>query len=646
MKTLRSSKAKKIFFRLFIVTAVLIAIGWDLSTSVSNSIVPGTFRYESEFEPISTTPAKVAIVPSDYSGLSSTISRTVNPTYTQIEGMVRKAIELQGGLSGIVKEGDKVALKVNLVESSGSGNGGVTDVRVTKAVIKIVDEISHGKIHISVVEGTARINDEPDEAGSVWEINGYTGLLTDSYLNGIDLKLVNLNGPVTDLVEITIPDNKRTAEPFGGKFHVHKAEVEADVYISIPVLKIHDTGITNALKNQIGTAPGTYYGYNKKRGVDKNGNPTPSKLIHGTQPPQLWTPEEIVDLSTIAGIDYVVVDAIMCLELYKSYSPDNQVRMNTIIAGNDPVAVDHVCAKLFCINPYGIDHISLAERVGMGTNNEALINVVGASIESVRKKVKKNFSGNNMCNRTWILSQAYSGTSIATEYISGEANIEPKPGQDGWSQPVYFFDDMCDLMGYYSAQSGIVTYAFSYFYAPASQNATLRAGCDEDMYVYINGKKVLPGSGNSVQINKGYNKLLVKTLNKAGDYYLSVNFIEVDPDFDYIEYRFPGLKFMTDTLNIVTPVNTVTEKQNKLAAYPNPASNSSIIDFYVPNSSQVKLDVFDMKGKFVASLVNEYLSSGQYQREWNIIDKNIVPGIYICRLKAGNYAESLKIVVR
>ncbi|MBN1182424.1 MAG: DUF362 domain-containing protein [Bacteroidales bacterium] len=648
MNTLIIRKVKKSFIRLFIVVSIIAAIAWDLSTALKFEVVPGTYLYESNLAAISITPTTVAIVPSDYSGLTTPVSRTVDPSYNQIEDMVRKAIGLQGGLSGVVKEGDKVVLKVNLVEGTGSGNGGVTDVRVVKAVIKIVDEISHGKIHISVIEGTARANDDPAEAGSVWELNEYTGLLTDPYLNGIDLKLVNLNGPVTDLVEITIPENKRTATPYEGKFHVHKAEAEADVYFSIPVLKIHTTGITNALKNQIGTAPGMYYGYNKMSGRDKDGNATPSKILHGNAPPQDWTCEEIVDLSTIAGIDYIIVDAIMCLELTKSYNPDNQVRMNTIIAGNDPVAVDHVCAKLFCINPADIDHITLAERVGMGTNNEALINVVGASIESVKKEVERSGMAFGMCNRKWILSQAFSGTSISQEYISGEAGIEPEPGQDGWSQSVYFLDDNCDLLSYYNGQTNIVTYAFTYFYSPVSQEAVLSAGSDEDIYVYINGEKVLPASRKktndvTVQIKKGVNKLLVKSMNTIGDYYLSINILKTGTNI-YGD-RVPGLKYMTDTTN-TSLVNPVKIKQNMLAAYPNPAINFSIIDFYIPNSSQVNLDVFDINGKLVISLVNEYLYTGQYQREWNFINKNIEPGIYICRLKTGNYVQSLKIAVK
>ena len=277
--------------------------------------------------------------------------------------MVRKAIELQGGLDGVINPGDKVMLKVNLVgENRPSGVGENTDVRVVKAVIKLIDEYTEGDVEIIVAEGTARTNDGVDESGSVWDNSGYQDLSSYPDLADINFRLLNLNQTYEETLEINLGDNA-TAAPHDDKYRVHEEEIDADVYISIPVLKIHDTGITNALKNQIGTAPGSYYGYNKMQGsVYHEG------LYHDVGH-RRWTEEEIVDFCSIAQIDFVVVDAIMCLESYKTYNGSNQVRMNTIVAGADPVAVDHICAQLFCLNPDDINHITLAEKVGLGTND-------------------------------------------------------------------------------------------------------------------------------------------------------------------------------------------------------------------------------------------------------------------------------------
>lgn len=646
---------------IWILTAIIAftSICWDLATSKKYSIEEGTFRYESDFDTVTSATTKVAVIPSNYSELSSQVSRSVNPGYEHIEEMVRKAVELQGGLDSVISKGDKVMLKVNLVGgNSPSGQGENTDIRVVKALIKIIDEYTEGDVKILVAEGTARTNDDPEAASSVWDNSGYRDLLTDSLLSGINFSLLNINQTYDSLKAVNL-GNLGTAAPHNNTYYVHNAELDADVYISVPVLKIHDTGITNALKNQIGTAPAAYYGYNKCAGTQYYGG-----LVHDVGH-RRWTTEEIVDLSVIADIDFVVVDALMCLETYKTYSGDNQVRFNTIIAGADPVAVDHVCAKLFCLNPDDIAHITLAEKIGLGTNNPDHIEITGANINDVKKKVKKNLSANGLfgqSNRTWILSQAFNGTDISQEYIENEATLEPVAGENGWSEPVYFFDDRIDLLSFYNDQSDIVTYAFTYFYAPQDQEAELWLGTHEDMYIYINGEKVYSFSGinayeddiiitgkKKINIKQGENKLLVKTLNEYGDYSFALNICEVEATTEYSGNRVNGLKFYTKRTDYNNLPENSLRKELILRAYPNPVTSSAQIDFEIPVTSRTTLDIYDLNGKLITSLLDDYLSAGLHTINWETQDQNGVnvdPGVYICLVKSKNYINSLKLIVK
>lgn len=224
--------------------------------SLKASVADGTYRLESEFDAVSYPTSSVAIVPSDYSGLSNPISRNINPSVEQIEDMVRKAIELQGGLSGIINPGNTVMIKINLVGGfSGSGDGENTDYRVVKALVKIIHEHTEGNVEILIAEGTARSNDDPDVKGSVWENGGYVDLSTESDMNEIDFDLLILNQSYNDLEDINLGDDA-TAAPHNRIYWVHEEQVNADVYISVPVLKIHDTGITNALKKSNWYNPG------------------------------------------------------------------------------------------------------------------------------------------------------------------------------------------------------------------------------------------------------------------------------------------------------------------------------------------------------------------------------------------------------
>jgi len=644
-----------------ILTAIIAftSICWDLATSKKYSIEEGTFRYESDFDAVTSATTKVAVIPSDYKELSSQVSRSINPDYEHVEEMVRKAIELQGGLDWIISKGDKVMLKVNLVGgNSPSGQGENTDVRVVKALIKIIDEYSEGDVEILVAEGTARTNDDPDAPSSVWDNSGYQDLLTDSLLSGINFSLLNINQTFDDLEAVNL-GNLGTAAPHNKTYYVHNAELDADVYISVPVLKIHDTGITNALKNQIGTAPAAYYGYNKCAGTQYYGG-----LIHDVEH-RRWTTEEIVDLSTIADIDFVVVDALMCLETYKTYNGDNQVRFNTIIAGADPVAVDHVCAKLFCLNPDDIAHITLAEKIGLGTNNPDQIEITGADINDVKKQVKKNLSANGLfgqSNRTWILSQAFSSTDISQEYIENEATLEPVAGENEWSEPVYFFDDRIDLLSYYNDQSDIVTYAFTYFYAPENQEAELWLGTHEDMYIYVNSEKVYSFSGinaygdntiitekKKINIKQGENKLLVKTLNEYGDYSFALNICEVETTTEYSGNRVNGLKFYTNRTDYNNLPENSLSKELILRAYPNPIISSAQIDFEIPVTSRTTLDIYDLNGKLISSLLDNYLSAGLHTINWETQNQNGVnvnAGVYICLVRSKNYVNSLNLIVK
>ena len=642
---------------------ILLSIGficWDLVNSYEAYVENGTFRLESEFDVITspTTPVKVAVVPSDYSGLAAPVSRTTDLNYTQVEAMVRKAIELQGGFTGIIAKGNKVMLKPNIVEkNTPSGWGTNTDVRVIKALIKIIAEFTQGDVEIIVAEGIPREGyDDPNSSVSSWQATGYRALLTDPYLSGINFSLFNLNQPYEDLVDFDLT-GIGTAAPHNYQYKVHKKELEVDVYISVPVLKIHDTGITCGLKNQIGTAPGAYYGYNKCIGTAYYPG-----LVHD-QAQRRWTCEEIVDFCIIADIDFVVVDAIMCLETDKTYLGTNQVRYNTIIAGYDPVSVDNVCARLMGQNPDDITHITLAEKVGLGTNDNEHINVVGAPISEVQKLVKKGTVENakwGQSNRSWLLSKTYPATTVTTAAIAGEASYVPVSGVDNWSQPTYFFDDRIDLSSYYVNTVNVVSYAFAYFDAPADEVAELWLGYGEGIIVYLNGSEVFKFTSNAsyttgmigsekvdISLKAGRNTLLVKTLNTTGDYSFALNICVKTTNLTLNGNRVDGLKFYTPEGN--TGIFNKFKVDYAMNVFPNPCSEFVKIHFNFPKPERATIDIYDISGKYIANIGKEIYTAGEHEVTWNLTGNNsnkVVPGMYFCTIRSGKYQQSKQIIVR
>lgn len=85
--------------------------------------------------------------------------------------------------------------------------------------------------------------------------------------------------------------------------------------------------------------------------------------------------------------------------------------------------------------------------------------------------------------------------------------------------------------------------------------------------------------------------------------------------------------------------NTFQLEQN----YPNPFNPSTQIRFAIPKSANVKLDVYNLLGQKVASLVSENLSAGSYSVEWNA--KKYSSGTYIYTIRMDNEVHSKKMMM-
>ncbi len=86
----------------------------------------------------------------------------------------------------------------------------------------------------------------------------------------------------------------------------------------------------------------------------------------------------------------------------------------------------------------------------------------------------------------------------------------------------------------------------------------------------------------------------------------------------------------------------------QLTNYPNPFTESTTISFSIPSESKVVLEVFDINGKKVNTLVDDTLT-GKQQVVWNGATSQgakAQSGLYFIRLKAGNNTQTLKAVIK
>jgi len=82
--------------------------------------------------------------------------------------------------------------------------------------------------------------------------------------------------------------------------------------------------------------------------------------------------------------------------------------------------------------------------------------------------------------------------------------------------------------------------------------------------------------------------------------------------------------------------------------YPNPFNPSTTISFSLPVEGNVVLNIYDITGRLVATLVNDNMSSGYHSVNWDGIDKSgsfVSAGLYIYSLQAEGVALTRKMVL-
>jgi uncharacterized protein (DUF362 family) len=259
--------------------------------------------------------------------------------------MVKKAIDLLGGIESIIENGDNIALKPNVVTGKLSGPGVTTDIRVVEAVIKMCRDA--GANDISVVEGSGYFT----ETGKALALSGYVELGEKYNVDIIDVDK-------TPVIELPVPK----ASLFDN-ISVSKAFMDADIRINIPVMKTHDQlKVTLGVKNLKGVLPKYLKRDFHKRGVVKG----------------------ILDLSKIINTDLTVLDAIVAMEgLGPSFGP--KVELNTIIASKDIFAIDRVASKIMGFEIKELDYLVEAHNEGL-IDLDSTIKVKGEPISSYNYK--------------------------------------------------------------------------------------------------------------------------------------------------------------------------------------------------------------------------------------------------------------------
>lgn len=77
--------------------------------------------------------------------------------------------------------------------------------------------------------------------------------------------------------------------------------------------------------------------------------------------------------------------------------------------------------------------------------------------------------------------------------------------------------------------------------------------------------------------------------------------------------------------------------------YPNPFNPATNIKYQIPKESLVKITIYDVLGKNVATLVNEKKNAGSYEIEFNA--SNLASGLYFYKIEAGEFSDVKKMML-
>ena len=121
----------------------------------------------------------------------------------------------------------------------------------------------------------------------------------------------------------------------------------------------------------------------------------------------------------------------------------------------------------------------------------------------------------------------------------------------------------------------------------------------------------------------------------VGKYKYRLKQIDYNGNFEFYE--------LTGDVEIAKP-RSYSLEQN----YPNPFNPSTTIKYVLADNGFIKIKVYDILGKEVATIVNEFQKAGYYEKSFsfnNASNGGISSGMYLYRLEAGTYSKIMKMML-
>ena len=258
--------------------------------------------------------------------------------YQEVKKAVNKGIELIGGCASLVREGEKILLKPNLLAPDPPEKCVTTHPAVFKAVAEAFLET-----------GAALFYGDSPALGSPERTAQRTGIRQ-----------------VGEELNLTFADFKQGQEIFfpqgkqNKKFVIAQGVLDCDGLISIAKLKTHGlTRLTGAIKNQFGCIPGVLKGE-----------------FHVKLPRVEDFALMLVDLNRLLAPRLYIMDGIMAME-GNGPRGGKAKAMHVLLFSRDPVALDATVCRMVGLSPEAVETLIQGQENGLGTFNPDQIEIIG-----------------------------------------------------------------------------------------------------------------------------------------------------------------------------------------------------------------------------------------------------------------------------
>ncbi len=265
----------------------------------------------------------------------------------KVDRAVRESLKLIGGLDKIIKTGQKVLLKVNMLNADPPEKAVTTHPALLRSVIRAVKEVG-GEVLVGDSSGVAY-----QSMAKLWRVTGLKKAAEEEGARVINFQRVE---------EIDNSQNKKV--PI---LHLAGEVLNSDVIISLPKLKTHNfTLFTGAIKNLYGCIPG----FRKKE-------------LHRLAPRPEDFARLMVDIFSIIKPGLAVMDGIVGME-GDGPAAGSPRKIGVVLASTDFVALDAIASYIIGYNPFDIDITRVAAERGLGEGRLDEIEIRGNNLDEIR----------------------------------------------------------------------------------------------------------------------------------------------------------------------------------------------------------------------------------------------------------------------